>query len=661
MSHFEEWLEKEAQADSRRPRLEEDLLFGGFNRYLLYRLRFFLPAAYLRSVVHLAEVAAFYLLLPAQDLPFLMVAILLQFGLEGLWWGALEPMRVRIRRVRQGGNRRAQNRIATYWFKLSLCLFVLILASLLAGVTVLAASTAIGIAEFYVIGRLLAFAVSALAQTLRSSVYAVRRVYRPFWSLLAPDGLHLSIVLLAAFAALPLLLPLAAILRSLFAVVLSAIYAIRSSRAADVCIDFGHAFRFWSTTLPSRRTLAAILPPALGFSAAQASHLYLFAAYWYFESDPDKWAAHFLLLFLAAPLLDASVTWARLFYFDLAKLDSRMLSRFRHRLFKLLIMSSPVIGAVLLFPAIAVAVAAPSLSNASTIALAVALFFSRSLFSITQIRAFCARRYAMLGFTSLSVPILVGGLITLDISIAAEAMSTLALFAISSVILASVREVASPPRAVEPLAVYLTSVASSPGPGAWYVVDLDTERLHAPLADVVKAAAKRTGGVGFYTNGRFVFWLPSSIDLDWALGRIAGLTSRVRRSPELSAPQEGLEAVRTALNCAQPESELGDITADFRRQFPGGLVIDPTRPRTISNAPWMSTTDRRRVLSDIQRSALGISPAASSHSDCTAFFVDGEIAQIFVLPRDVPRRIRSAWRRYVRDASLGAVPGALPS
>ncbi|MCP4382884.1 MAG: hypothetical protein GY798_15940, partial [Hyphomicrobiales bacterium] len=119
MSRFGAWLTETSKADARFPRLEECLLFGGFPRYLLHRLRFFLPTMYARSLVHLAEVATFYFLLPAHDLPLLMLVILLHFGLEGFWWGALEPMRLRIRQLRANGNIRAANRIGTYWLRLS--------------------------------------------------------------------------------------------------------------------------------------------------------------------------------------------------------------------------------------------------------------------------------------------------------------------------------------------------------------------------------------------------------------------------------------------------------------------------------------------------------------------------------------------------------------
>ena len=64
----------------------------------------------------------------------------------------------------------------------------------------------------------------------------------------------------------------------------------------------------------------------MAFGAAQASHFFLFLAYWYLETDPQRWISNTTLMFLSAPLLDGSVTWARLFYFDLSKLDGRMLS-----------------------------------------------------------------------------------------------------------------------------------------------------------------------------------------------------------------------------------------------------------------------------------------------------------------------------------------------
>lgn len=630
-------------------------MFGGFPRYLLHRLRFFLPTVYARSIVHLAEIATFYFFLPAHELPLLMIAILLHFGLEGFWWGALEPMRIRVRQFRADGNQRAANKIGTYWLRLSVVVAAATLALSLVTVTLLMASGASVFVGLYVAARVSGFAISAPTQTLHSSVYAIRRVYRPYWSIVAPDILHLTLVLISALIAAPLVLPVAAFLRSVSAGLLSAVFTLRTARGIGVEWGFRTAFRFWRARLPSRRLALMVLPPALAFGAAQASHFFLFLAYWYLETDPQRWIGNTTLMFLSAPLLDGSVTWARLFYFDLSKLDGRMLARFRRRLFRLLTCWSPLIGASLLLPVVAIAMAVPALSGPGAMMTAAALFLVRPLFAISQIHAFCFQRYAPLGALSLIVPAFAGVSIALDIAGEFETALIASSFLLSSVGLFLLKRRRLPQKGVEPLPVYIANLCSVPsGPGAWYVIDIAPEQLQSSAMDLLKAVARRTGGLGIYNGRTIVTWLGSSEDPDWAFRSLVGLTSNMRKSPDMSGPENGFEAVTALLpqKFVRPRREMDDILADFRRRFPIGLALDPDAAPASEIAQLLSKTDRRRILSNLRKSSLARPTAPECRADSSALFVDGEIIQIFVVPKTVPYCDRQAWRRCVRDESL---------
>ena len=196
MSRTRVWLAAQLRAQE-RPSLDVALLTDRGGRYVASRVSMIGLRAPLRVAVHAAELTFLGRVFPLEFLLPLFALRALPGLLSGLHWGALEALRARVR-LEVGRGRRDLAVLATEGY---LLLAAALSACLLGAVLVLTVTDPdplagpFGLYGLFAIVSALAVAIDLWTRTLHAGVFALGRVYRPTWTLFAPDLLELVVII----------------------------------------------------------------------------------------------------------------------------------------------------------------------------------------------------------------------------------------------------------------------------------------------------------------------------------------------------------------------------------------------------------------------------------------------------------------------------------
>lgn len=669
------WFAGQAARERRAVALEEALIGNRFWSYAVYRLRYFFLQYLTAAGVHAARVTLIYTTFDAPAFLNLLVLHAAAALATSFWWGGLEVMRSDIRRLRQTSRPTQVGYTVESWLVLAVLVSaVMMVGSVAATIAVRSGGAA---QQLYVFATVLRVALSCITQTFHSGVYAVRRIHRPAVVIAGVEvlGLGLAVALRSWFGASGL--PAALIASSLVTAGCSLYYSQRAYRFLDIRL-FSNATARWQ--LPRRFDRWEFAAAGLSFAVSRLDAFLVLALFAGPALAHD--AARLPVLFaLVSPTVRAGFDWARLFYFDLKRLDlavySRILDRFGTRLRHLAILLGLLFGAI----AIGTAYAASPTLPGTTVWLLLPFFLSRSLLGYAVVRVFSARRYALLlggGFFCLV------GLLIVRATVAAAGgqllfLSVLLLGAVALLEVSSVLgERSFPPVDVQWQSQWLSKLAEVREPvrvGSLVLVSdetkrrLEVEERQAPqlLAEGIARRLGSSGAVALIAPRRII-WYQRGGDqalTHWLPVASGGLTEDVCHTGVHSG---GSAALRAAVRLGflpslsgrsreirwlkQIPNDVEELEPWLKVRMPRGILY---RPDTVHSTSLDSVSRpvSTRILRDALRFArdLGNNPGYSSF-DVSSVWVAGELRFICALPRSLHRRTRSRWRLFISTLNV---------
>ena len=679
MKELEDWLQQRAAKDQGIPLIEDALFSGAFGKYAFFRLRLFLLRTLVSTAAHTVRLTLLWAAFSRNE----FVQLLLfeaAIGLVGsFWWGALETMRDRIRRLHRQGRTHLVRPFIERW----LALAVVIAAAIMAGgiVWIVLRPAPFTPADLYGAALFVRLALQVVTRTYHSGLYALRRIYRPAWSIVAVELVMLG----AVVAAWPVVGAWALPLGLMLAAVIGTTLTIHFTRRAFVFFGVTPRWAMFDA-LRGRWRVPWLELLAAGFSFAIV-RLDAMLVFVLFDRDRamEGGIALFMLFFVMSPAIQAGVDWAQLFYFDLKRLEhpslSPLLDRYRRdigRVAWLIGLVSWALGSL-----IGTIVYLRSLGVLYWLLLP--FFVSRSLAASAQIHAFCSRRYGpLLATASLWLAAFV--VVTrVDSEAGKLTIVTAASVAVAAVLARLKPADAKLHERFLGIAEWLHALSSINGPvrlGSATVRRTHRKRLGAEPArnagGVERLFARRLamslargGAVTCLPENRLVWFEPAGerrLHSEHLAILSGGLAQSSLDSGEYPS---GREALRTACRDHGLGAAFGHVNFDadrtlsitelenrFANWFPDGWVLTPGLPPSAANplpAQW-----RRRLLGDAIRFLSRLeSPRPSSPVDVTALCLGGRLHRLFIVPRTSRQHTRRRWRALVRRANVLAALGAV--
>lgn len=669
MTQIEAFLRRAARRAARRVSLDEALLTDRAFSYVWHRNRFLLLRVPLGLSLHAAEIIAFS---EAYDLGIIgpMLAIRSLPAVAGaLWWGALEELRSRVRTaVAKAHFGRAERAVRSF---LGLGVDVA-----LGGVALAVAYTQFWPSELhgfdvfdaYALACSLRFGLEVLARTYHAGIFAVRRVYRPLWSLVLADIAEVAL----ALALWPTLGPWGFSLSLLCAGALGA--GLQTHYVARAYRDHGLFRPRLGGVGRARQDIEPRNFGALGRHALAnlTTHLDALLILLLSGVTGSGGLPFVVLLHALRPLLAAVSSYAGVFYFDFTRLSLGSLRFFERRFAR--VVSRFAWRLALLVSALAVALDSLVFRGQLRLELflLVAYTFARSLLSVEQLRAFTSARYELLAKGALGA---LATLLCLRIALPRELPLVCALV-LTLFVLAlwlgrlNARHSQQRPVAGESVGFlrWLALLAREPARVRLGCAELDP-RLHAPVHAVASALqAGSTGVVTARVGRRGLVWYERSPELatESVRMRLLAASAGCLESLSVGEPFElGQRAVGAALQLPvvaasasaasrEPASTLVQLSARFSRDFPEGEALELTQsPR----AGWRG--DRTRARATVQVITGICLGKPSTHRDrslprAAVYCPEGEPEVVFLAPPQVDGARFRAFAVEVSRASLAA-------
>jgi hypothetical protein len=670
VQRIEALLRRAAQNAKRRVSLDEALLSDRALAYVWYRNRFLLLRIPLGVVLHVAEVVAFS---DAFELGIIgpMLAIRSLPAVAGaLWWGALEELRASVRACAARGDwGRAERFVRSY---LGLSVDVAIVSVALA-----VAFIQWGPSEFegfdifdaYALACALRFGLDALTRTYHAGIFAIRRVYRPLWSLVLPDVAELAIALSLWGLLGPWGFSLSLLLGGALGAALQTHYVARAYR------EYG-AFQPRLRRLgQARKDLERKDLWALGRHALANLATHVDALLILFLSGMAKsgeGVAFVVLLHTLRPLLSAVSSYARVFYFDFKRLSLGTLAFFEQRFARVVHRFAWRLSALVSALAVALDLFVFRGQLRLELGLLVAYTFARSLLSVEQLRAFTLERYAPLArgaLGALALLFLVRALLPHEIPLVAAQIALLfllslwlrrlnararALRALSGEVVGTLRFLALLAR--EPGAVRLGSAALDPRldvPAHGFITGLS-----ATLDGLVLSRVGRRGVVWYQREPLLEAAEVRERSLRASAGSLRHLTVSERFENGSRALMPALELISSIPGASASSqspatvSTLPDLRSRFAREFPDGHALDLDHP--ASARLLRDRTQVRAILQAIQATCLGKPGSGRDRGlpRSAAYCPEGEPEVVFLAPAASESALFQAFAGEVRSASL---------
>jgi hypothetical protein len=651
---------RERRRADRRLALPVALLSSRGLFYLFRRALVLLSRVPLRTALHVAEVVVLSDVLELGMVGRLLAIRSLVAAAGAFHWGALEPLRQVVRREVRSGHPAAAELETARYLRLAIDFCIVELCVLVAWLEFGPRPFhSFSILDAYAIGCGLRLMTETITRTYHAGVFAVRRVRRPLGTFLAVDLADAG----TALVLFPWLgfwgFAVAQVVGGAVESALTFVYARRAYQGLP--FPAPTLRRVLSEKAGASLSLVGrMIVPGIGNLVSQVDAL-LITALALGASDGALGLA--TGLHVLRPVLGLGTGWARLFYFDLTRLDGGVRRLFRRRFERLLLLAAPYfalasIGAAALLGAL--------LSGSAP--LPVMLGFTpfivvRSLFAAGQIQAFTRGAYASLVVGSAVVLLAVWVVPNVHGSGVLLLFEATAALAVAALVFHLGR--GSPPDADEP------------------------EPIVAPLAPFEFLARVEDSPLGVH-----VLWLnpragARATSIARGISTLAGVAfvTRFARQLVLCASEEGpsllprlVEASGGALEAAvwlprEPngrralaellERELGGPGADapdaasgtalpelFAREFAGGSLLTASR----GAVPRGEATPRElaRTLRELGAAALGFKPARRRGLRAAVYAPRGEAALLFVAPRAASAERFAAFERLVYWRSVRA-------
>lgn len=683
MSEIDRWLARQARREGRGVLLEEALLGDRLWAYTRYRLRYFFLKFLVETAVHTATVLLLFFDLGLNRfLPVVVAFAVTSLG-SSFWWGALEALRNQVRDLHRSGKPHVIPRVIGGW---------LAFAGLLGGLVAVAAAGwavwhglrgTLGAPEAFVSVLLLRLAADLPVRAYHSGIYALRRIYKPLPVVIGSELLEL-VLLLTLY---PLIGLWSLVISSLvLSAVLTCVTAVYTGR---VYAFVGHDPL---AEMRLRRIAASVRGRAremLGAGAANAIISVDALVVLALLSTAGEGSDTLIVLFLAAPSIRAGADWARLFYFDLKRLELTLFSNLRARFERHTWLLAWLLGAAFWLAAslIALAVYRPDGMTAVAVPWAALLvfFLARAHLARVQVQAFAEAAYAP---ALISGAVLIAGLASAAVLVSDDQGLIAAVAGVTGVaaaLLAVLRHRAAAALASEgPLLTlgWLQHLGAVDAPvrlgSARLIAGSGPERLDARtreargrwrVAQLAEQVARElpADSAAAWIGPDVLMWYepaekPPRISRDWIQVRSGGLAATIDiqtcsngEDALLLAGHAGLlgPASRHLLSAVLPV-DVDAVDAAFLADVHGGMVYRPDGP-IPAGLRDLPGHELKAVLVDAVAFARDLrTRRRRSGFDVMALCAGGELQRILIAPLSSPRATRRRWHRYATRANVRA-------
>lgn len=366
------------------PHVTDALTETRSHSYFWSRTRLALPRALQRALLGTLELYLLAQILPWDLLPPFFFLRGVTWLASGMHWGWLEGLRSSIRENHRARRFGEMKRVTASWLLGSAGLGVTAFAAATAWIVWMPFAAGFSVFDAFALACAFRFSIEALARTYHASLYAVRRIHRPLWSLLLPDAIE-PLGLIVTFPSLGLWSFV--LWTAVAAIARAAAQAHFTRKSLDRARLGGGVRRRFREARFADLQLRASLPPAFANAAAQIDSLLLITLT--ALGNPQLAA----LLYWARPLFAGVQGALRGFYFDLKWLEPRvpevLIRRFRESLqwwaaYLGTTVGFAVSGALLLYGE----------RDDRLLSLFPLFGVARSLFALKQVRAFADAHFA---------------------------------------------------------------------------------------------------------------------------------------------------------------------------------------------------------------------------------------------------------------------------
>jgi hypothetical protein len=507
-------------------------------------------------------------------------------------------------------------------------------------------------------------------------MFALRRIYRPLWSLLIGDILDVAgILLLWPFLgpwSFALVLALVGVLRvGLIFYFVNRAYAVSKIPARPPRLKLRQAF----DTLKIG-DIVGLFKHGLANAATQIDSLIILTLA--VGTKSEGYLVLAILFYVIRPFIGAGYGWARMFYFDFIKLSARYGQFFQVRFERFLRQVALVFAGVMATTA-AIWTGVFWIGGGLdwSLGLLVPFFFARSVFGLYQVQAFSYGRYAYLLKTSgtLALAIVALGLVPQSRLVVIVTLTVLMILVVvigRSPKKAAASQASNKNRAVS-LPGWLGLLARQVKPVRISVAYVNTVLgpSHRVINEMVQKVGDHIAITRFGQNLILWFENKSQMATNDLLSpeKIAIITAGCLRSlAQGPVDRNGITALDNALASKLLGNDITRILSnpqangfnaeklkrEFGARFPNGKILD-------SKAGYLSKNDIgehpfvvRQILGEIGRVSKGISPRRykTESLDVTAYCPGGEPKLVFVVDQEEDLEKRVAWRRLVQSATF---------
>lgn len=411
---IQEWINKQKRKKEGFVSFNEALFGKNILAYIIFRLRYFSINVIFTMAVHVLEFYFLTVIFTSTHLESLILFRAAIFVINAGWWGMLEVMRSRIRHLHNSQqNSLLAQELGNWQFLVILLSGGCFITSFIFGTLAFIQIGSQHVLEnSYIAAVIFQLGLHIFVEVRRSGIYAKFRVFRPLLSILLLPCASIAFLMLFWWLA------------GGYTLVLNTFCsAILSSAISLYYIKNAYTTHQWPKPIwPKLKEFWHFIPQIFipeFFWAGLASILIslegmLIWIMYYYSLNHADYNDYYKLFYFIAPLLNASSTWGRLFYFDIKKCSISSLNRFINSFNTRVLYITPLIG-FFYWLITALFYVGYFQENAFSFSLLLLIFFIlRSSMAYLQINAFSNRYYLDVVFSGLIILISVFGFISIE-------------------------------------------------------------------------------------------------------------------------------------------------------------------------------------------------------------------------------------------------------
>jgi hypothetical protein len=646
MNKLDRWLSSQKKRSDRIISLEETLLGSNFLKYAYYRLRFFAFRVFVHIALRLVEVKIFLLLLPSSTVYVFLIGRILLVSANALWWGILEDLREKVRRLAQSKKLFKIPSLISQWIISSFILSLLGLVCLIF-LNLFYHKTILKLETVYLSFCFLRLMLEIPLATFHSGIYAIRRIYRPLYWILIVE----LIASLGAFSLYPLLgvwaFPLTFFISTLLNLSVRFFYTKKVYLFYRFWpLSFDQVDKRWNTFLSKFNRTNLITGVANMLMGYECLILVLFLH----KNKMSLGANHLLLLFfILSPLLIAGYEWARLFYFDFKKLEMGFYSHFKQQFQNQVEQFALGWGALNGILVISASYFLAEQEFTDKLWWLLPFFLINSLLAYKQVKAFSEKNYTLLIKSGLTF---LGGIFVLWYFPASFQLQSIFLCLVALGALWQLERLEEKigfgsSFSILPLTEWLRHlkfIEQKVRIGCiTFSQDIEFFKLNA-FANKIQQRLKAGNEICPFLPNQ-IFWFErdsEDVTKEVVIHQVEGLCREVQLSPFYA---DGKTAFRESFlkeiidaDIAQDAFDINQLKEIFNKKIANGLYFIPNSESKLN---FLSSHQKRQILFEALNFSKNLTfSKAQSSFEVTAYSPNGEIELIFIIPKTTKRNLR---------------------